>query len=95
MSQSVHRSEPDQPVANTTKQVCKQALRRLQVELVKLQRHSIASDDKILIILKGRDAADKDGTIKPIVQQMSRREPRVVALGKPTSRDRKTWCCQR
>ena len=45
----------------------KDSLRKLQVELVKLQRHFIKCDDKILIILEGRHAAGKDGTIKRIV----------------------------
>lgn len=73
----------------------KDSLRRLQIELVKLQRHFIKCDDKILIILEGRDAAGKDGTIKRIVQHLSPRETRVVALGKPSDRDRTSWYFQR
>ncbi|MBI3041731.1 MAG: polyphosphate kinase 2 [Betaproteobacteria bacterium] len=73
----------------------KDSLRRLQVELVKLQRHFINCNDKILIILEGRDAAGKDGTIKRIVQHLSPRETRVVALGKPSDRDRTSWYFQR
>ena len=71
------------------------ALRDLQVELVKLQRHFIKCEDKILIILEGRDASGKDGTIKRIVQHLSPRETRVVALGKPSDRDRSSWYFQR
>ena len=41
----------------------KKTLRGLQIELVKLQRHMLANDYKILVILEGRDAAGKDGTI--------------------------------
>lgn len=70
-------------------------LRALQVELVKLQRHFIKCDDKILIILEGRDASGKDGTIKRIVQHLSPRETRVVALAKPSDRDRTSWYFQR
>ena len=73
----------------------KDSLRQLQVELVKLQRHFIKCDDKILIILEGRDASGKDGTIKRIVQHLSPRETRVVALGKPSDRDRTSWYFQR
>ncbi|MEP7312499.1 MAG: polyphosphate kinase 2 [Pseudomonadota bacterium] len=79
----------------TPKQTYKDTLRKLQVELVKLQRHFIKCDDKILIILEGRDAAGKDGTIKRIVQHLSPRETRVVALGKPSDRDRASWYFQR
>ena len=70
-------------------------LRQLQIELVKLQRHFIACDDKILILLEGRDAAGKDGLIKRIVEHLSPRETRVVALGKPSDRDRTAWYFQR
>src|SRR6266581_1637076 len=71
------------------------ALRRLQIELVKLQRHFIACNDKILVLIEGRDAAGKDGLIKRIVQHLSPRETRVVALGKPSDRDRGSWYFQR
>ena len=62
-----------------------------QIELVKLQRQVIEAGQKVLIILEGRDAAGKDGTIKRIVQHLSPREARVVALGPPSDRDRKAW----
>ncbi|MBI1181503.1 MAG: polyphosphate kinase 2 [Alphaproteobacteria bacterium] len=73
----------------------KKRLRSLQVELVKLQRHIIAHKKKVLVILEGRDAAGKDGTIKRITQHLSPRETRVVALGKPSDRDTTTWYFQR
>jgi len=67
----------------------------LQVELVKLQKHFIARDDKILLLLEGRDGAGKDSTIKRIIQHLSPRETRVVALGKPSDRDCGSWYFQR
>ncbi|MBI2750573.1 MAG: polyphosphate kinase 2 [Burkholderiales bacterium] len=67
----------------------------LQVELVKLQRHFIGCGDRILVLLEGRDSAGKDGSIKRIVEYLSPRETRVVALGKPSDRDRKGWYFQR
>ena len=70
-------------------------LHLLQVELVKLQRHFIGCKDKILIVLEGRDAAGKDGNIKRIVENLSPRETRVVALGKPSDRERGGWYFQR
>ena len=71
------------------------ALVALQIELVKLQREIIEGDRKIVIVLEGRDAAGKDGTIKAIVQHLSPRETRTVALGAPTERDRTSWYFQR
>lgn len=73
----------------------KETLRHLQVELVKLQRHLIKNDLQILILFEGRDAAGKDGVIKRITQHLSPRETRVVALGKPSDRDRHSWYFQR
>ena len=73
----------------------KKILRDLQVELVKLQRHLIKNDLQILILFEGRDAAGKDGVIKRITQHLSPRETRVVALGKPSDRDRHSWYFQR
>lgn len=70
-------------------------LYRLQVELVKLQRHVIEKGLKLLILFEGRDAAGKDGTIKRVTEHMSPRETRVVALGKPTERESSSWYFQR
>jgi polyphosphate kinase 2 (PPK2 family) len=49
----------------------------LQVELVKLQRHFIRCQDRILVVLEGRDAAGKDGSIKRMVEYLSPRARRV------------------
>jgi polyphosphate kinase 2 len=70
-------------------------LRRLQIELVKLHRHVIARGHKVLVILEGRDAAGKDGTIKRIAEHLSPREVRVVAPGKPSDREETEWYFQR
>ncbi len=70
-------------------------LRELQIELVKVQRHVIKHGHKVLIIFEGRDAAGKDGTIKRIVEHLSPRETRVVALGKPSDRETSSWYFQR
>jgi len=70
-------------------------LHMLQVELVKLQHHFIGCGDRILVLLEGRDSSGKDGSIKRIVAHLSPRETRVVALGKPSDRDRKGWYFQR
>lgn len=73
----------------------KAALYDAQVQLVKLQKHVIDTAQQVLLIFEGRDAAGKDGTIKRIVEHLSPRETRVVALGKPSDRDRQSWYFQR
>lgn len=71
------------------------ALYELQVELVKFQRDIIANGEKVLVIMEGRDGAGKDGTIKRIVENLSPRETRVIALPKPSDREVSQWYFQR
>lgn len=71
------------------------ALHELQVELAKIQKHTIKHGHKVLVIFEGRDASGKDGAIKRIVQHLSPRETRVMALGKPSDKDRASWYFQR
>jgi polyphosphate kinase 2 len=70
-------------------------LRLLQIELVKLQRHTIQEGKHLLLILEGRDAAGKDGSIKSITEHLSPRDSRVVALNKPSPREEGEWYFQR
>ena len=86
-----HRALP----ASVSREDYEAQLHLLQVELVKLQRHFISCGDKILVVVEGRDAAGKDGGIKRIVEYLSPRETRVVALGKPSDRERRAWDFQR
>ena len=73
----------------------RQDLHQLQIELVKFQRRLIARGYRILVLIEGRDAAGKDGVIKHIVEHLSPRETRVVALPAPTSEQRTAWYFQR
>lgn len=73
----------------------KKILHGLFIELVKLQKEIISSDLKLLVILEGRDAAGKDGTIKRIIKHLSPRETKVVALGKPSDWEEREWYFQR
>lgn len=73
----------------------REMLHALYIELVKLQKEIIASELKLLVILEGRDAAGKDGTIKRIIKHLSPRETRVVALGKPSDLQEREWYFQR
>jgi polyphosphate kinase 2 len=73
----------------------KQLLHGLYIELVKLQKEIISSGLKLLVLLEGRDAAGKDGTVKRIIKHLSPRETRVVALGKPSDRETGEWYFQR
>ena len=67
----------------------------LQIELAKLQRHVVASGERIVILFEGRDAAGKGGAIKRFTQHLNPRTAKVVALPKPTDVERGQWYFQR
>jgi polyphosphate kinase 2 len=70
-------------------------LATLQLALIKLQQKAIKDGWKILTVFEGRDAAGKDGAIARITEHLSRRNTLVVALPKPTDRERSEWYFQR
>jgi polyphosphate kinase 2 len=72
-----------------------QELNKLQIELLKWQKHVIANEQRVLMLFEGRDAAGKGGTIKRIIEHMNPRGARVVALLKPSDRERTQWYFQR
>jgi polyphosphate kinase 2 len=67
----------------------------LQIELVKAQRWIKEAKQRVLIILEGRDAAGKGGTIKTLMEHLNPRGARVVALQKPNETERGQWYFQR
>jgi polyphosphate kinase 2 len=70
-------------------------LQARQLALVKWQQHAMTSGEKVLIIFEGRDAAGKDGAIRVLTEHLSVRNTRVVALPKPSDRERSQWYFQR
>jgi polyphosphate kinase len=69
--------------------------RRLQIELLKLQKHSRRTGARHIIVFEGRDAAGKGGTIQRFMEHLNPRSARVVALEKPTDREQTQWYFQR
>ena len=67
----------------------------LQLGLVRLQTAMAASGERAVLVLEGRDAAGKDGLIKRLTEHLSVRNTRVVALPKPSDRERTQWYFQR
>ena len=70
-------------------------LERLQLALVRTQQAAATSGERAVLVLEGRDGAGKDGTIKRITEHTSVRSTRVVALPKPSDRERTQWYLQR
>jgi polyphosphate kinase 2 len=73
----------------------RRALKKLHVELVKLQEWVKHKGLKICIVFEGRDGAGKGGTIKAITERVSPRVFRVVALPSPTEREKSQMYIQR
>ena len=69
--------------------------RPLQIELVKFQNWVKSTGQRVVIVFEGRDAAGKGGTIKRFTEHLNPRGAQVVALVKPTERERTQWYFQR
>ncbi len=69
--------------------------RLLQIELLKLQNWVKDTGRRIVILFEGRDAAGKGGTIKRFLEHLNPRGAQVVALEKPSERERGEWYFQR
>ncbi len=68
---------------------------QLQVELLKVQDWVNETGQKVVILFEGRDGAGKGGTIKRFMEHLNPRGANVVALAKPTERERSQWYFQR
>ena len=73
----------------------KDELRKLQIELVKLQQWVSKKRMRIVVVFEGRDAAGKGGNIRRFSEHLNPRSMRTVALTKPTERERGQWYFER
>lgn len=88
-------SQKKETKAKISNELYEKELRRLQIELVKLQDWVREKGLKVLVIFEGRDAAGKGGAITRITEHLNPRFCKVVALAKPTERERSQWYFQR
>ena len=72
-----------------------QQLKPYQAELIKLQKHIEETNQKMIILFEGRDAAGKGGTIRRVTRYMNEKHYRIVALGKPTEEQKTQWFYQK
>ena len=94
-SKDVNTAGVSENCISVDKKVYTTELRRLQVELVKLQEWVRFKGLKVVVIFEGRDAAGKGGVIKRITESLNPRVCRVVALPAPTEREKTQWYFQR
>ncbi|WP_369814574.1 polyphosphate kinase 2 [Gemmobacter sp. LW-1] len=67
----------------------------LQAELLKVQIWAQETGQKFVVLMEGRDAAGKGGTIKRFMEHLNPRYARVVALTKPSDKEKGEWFFQR
>ncbi len=72
-----------------------EALKKYQIELIKLQNYLEKENKRMIILFEGRDASGKGGAIRRITRYMNNKHYRVVALGKPDETQRNQWFLQR
>jgi polyphosphate kinase len=77
------------------RKVYEKELQQLQAELCQLQEWVKHDGQRIILILEGRDAAGKGGTIKAITERVSPRVFRVSALPAPSDREKSELYMQR
>lgn len=70
-------------------------LKKLQVELIRLQAWAIQENERIIVLFEGRDAAGKGGAIRRIAERINPRHMRIVALPKPNEDQQSQWYFQR
>lgn len=89
------RQESESAIEPLDNKTYEKELKRLHVELVKLQQWVVHKGLKVCVVFEGRDGAGKGGTIKAITERVSPRVFRVVALPAPTERQKSQMYVQR
>jgi len=104
--QDAESVEPVEPVSESDerqklmekayrKYLKEEELKPFQAELIKMQKYLEDTNTRMIILYEGRDAAGKGGTIRRITRYMNVKHYRVVALGKPTEREKSEWFFQK
>ncbi len=85
----------DEPASRMKRKVYEKQLEKLQVQLCHLQEWVKANNLRVIVLFEGRDAAGKGGTIKAIMEKVSPRVFRVIALPAPSDREKTQLFLQR
>ena len=95
MVDAVKKKNSDKAGKKINEKSYQKELKKLHVELVKLQEWVVAKKLKVCVVFEGRDGAGKGGAIKAITERVSPRVFRVVALPAPTEREKSQMYVQR
>jgi polyphosphate kinase 2 len=85
----------DEPAGKLKRKKYEKELRKLQTELCRLQDWVVHKGLRVIVVFEGRDAAGKGGTIKAIMERVSPRIFRLVALPAPSDREKTQLYAQR
>ena len=94
----VNTSSPDRGSARQdrlSKSEYLDQLAPLELQLNNLARWLAHEGRRLVLVFEGRDAAGKGGAIAAIADTLNPRQCRVVALSKPSERERSQWYFQR
>jgi len=84
-----------QPREELSKKQYERELKKLYLELIKLQEWVTTTQARVVVIFEGRDAAGKGGVIKRITEPLNPRVCRIAALGTPSPKEKTQWYFQR
>ena len=84
-----------QPREELSKKQYEKELKKLFLELIKLQEWVTTTKARVVVIFEGRDAAGKGGVIKRITEPLNPRVCRIAALGTPSPKEKTQWYFQR
>lgn len=88
-------NEPYNPVKAVRFVNYEKRLKKLQVELVKLQTWVLQNKERVIVVFEGRDAAGKGGAIRRITERINPRHVRIIALPQPSEEEKTQWYFQR
>jgi polyphosphate kinase 2 len=89
------KKQPKEAPSRMKRKKYEKELRKLQTELCRLQEWVVHQGLRVIIVFEGRDAAGKGGTIKAIMERVSPRVFRLVALPAPSDREKSQLYAQR
>jgi len=89
------KAQLEEPQLNMKRKRYEKELRKLQTELCRLQNWVVHKGLRAIVVFEGRDAAGKGGTIKAIMERVSPRVFRLVALPAPSDRQKTQLFVQR
>lgn len=70
-------------------------LRKMQIQLIHMQKWIQENNERVVIVFEGRDMAGKSGAIRRLTEHLNPREYRIVALPKRTHSEQSEWYFQR